>query len=148
MGRPKKIIDNVEVDIMDENIEVIETVDSAIGDLSDSLVIDGDVRVLNTIISEIDVEATEMSAEIVEAVEEAITDDVVIETDVEAVSIPVDTATDSSYYQLLYKDKDNYPWTHTEKIVATEAEAQLWCTRGPEQREIRTYIPLVKISVV
>jgi len=150
-GRPKKNSEeNVEVEIMSENditVQSEETIESAIGVLSDSLQVDGDVRILSTIIDDVDVEAEELDPATAAEVESALDDSEEVVAEVAPEVVVTDTPYDDSYYQLMYKDQDNYPWTHKPVIVATEEEAQLWCSRGPLDREIRTYVKLTKLTI-
>jgi hypothetical protein len=150
-GRPKKNIEEtVEVVDMNEDIEITEqneTIESAIGELSDSLIVDGDTRVLSTITEDIvmddaPVEDEKIKAEIADAV-----NDFADEAEDDQNDLLTDTPYDEDYFQLLYKDADNHGWTFTEKIVNTEAQAQLWVTRGSEQREIRKYIKLTLVDI-
>lgn len=144
-GRPKKITEDTNMNEEVDTLGVADTadvVDSAIGELSDSLQTDGEVKVLGAIV-DITVESDEVVED--EADNEFDEEESPAFSE-EMLNAPAD---DLILYALHYRDiREVGGGQFSFNLVATEDEAIAWCAKGPENREDRTYnkFKLIKIE--
>jgi hypothetical protein len=142
-GRPRKITEEVDSN-MNEEIDNIteeaaaEGVNTAIGEMSDSLQVVDDVRVLGVITNTEDIPTEEAAAETEEVEESFIEDEIEVTPVIE----------DNIFYALYYQDmREVGGGTFTFRLVTTVEEAEAWCAKGLENREYRSYHEFKVINI-